>query len=165
MVTMMSRRFCLACCTAIGSVENMSLPSAPTAVLDSRCCRWRFSHFRIGTELEHNPFLALARALAPLYELRCEAGQDNGRVRARCDRLATTGFRARLFRAAIVDREVLDNDRTGGDALDLSQLLRDRIYRLSLQTAVRSTTRREGRARPSFMTAPKSGCTQDELYE
>ena len=28
---------------------------------------WRFSHFRIGTELERNPFLALARALAPLY--------------------------------------------------------------------------------------------------
>jgi WD40 repeat protein len=28
---------------------------------------WRFSHFRIGTELEANPFLALARALAPLY--------------------------------------------------------------------------------------------------
>jgi formylglycine-generating enzyme required for sulfatase activity/ABC-type dipeptide/oligopeptide/nickel transport system ATPase component len=28
---------------------------------------WRFSHFRIGTELESNPFLALARALAPLY--------------------------------------------------------------------------------------------------
>ena len=28
---------------------------------------WRFSHFRIGTELEQNPFLALARALVPLY--------------------------------------------------------------------------------------------------
>jgi hypothetical protein len=28
---------------------------------------WRFSYFRIGTELEHNPFLALARALVPLY--------------------------------------------------------------------------------------------------
>ena len=28
---------------------------------------WRFSHFRIGTELESNPFLALARALVPLY--------------------------------------------------------------------------------------------------
>ncbi|MGO1077255.1 nSTAND1 domain-containing NTPase [Inquilinus sp. CA228] len=28
---------------------------------------WRFSHFRIGTELERNPFLALARALVPLY--------------------------------------------------------------------------------------------------
>ncbi len=27
----------------------------------------RFSHFRIGTELESNPFLALARALVPLY--------------------------------------------------------------------------------------------------
>jgi hypothetical protein len=28
---------------------------------------WRFSHFRIGTELDKNPFLALARALVPLY--------------------------------------------------------------------------------------------------
>jgi WD40 repeat protein len=28
---------------------------------------WRFTHFRIGTELERNPFLALARALVPLY--------------------------------------------------------------------------------------------------
>src|SRR5271166_4390759 len=28
---------------------------------------WRFSRFRIGNELEHNPFLALARALAPLF--------------------------------------------------------------------------------------------------
>jgi hypothetical protein len=28
---------------------------------------WRFTHFRIGTELERSPFLALARALAPLY--------------------------------------------------------------------------------------------------
>jgi len=27
----------------------------------------RFSHFRIGTELDNNPFLALARALVPLY--------------------------------------------------------------------------------------------------
>jgi hypothetical protein len=28
---------------------------------------WRFSHFRIGTELDRDPFLALARALVPLY--------------------------------------------------------------------------------------------------
>src|SRR5215472_1204841 len=28
---------------------------------------WRFTHFRIGTELDNNPFLALARALVPLY--------------------------------------------------------------------------------------------------
>jgi WD40 repeat protein len=28
---------------------------------------WRFSHFRIGTEQDRNPFLALARALVPLY--------------------------------------------------------------------------------------------------
>ena len=28
---------------------------------------WRFSHFRIGTETERNPFLALARGLVPLY--------------------------------------------------------------------------------------------------
>ena len=28
---------------------------------------WRFSHFRVGTELDSNPFLALARALLPLY--------------------------------------------------------------------------------------------------
>ena len=29
--------------------------------------RWRFTHFRIGTEPSKNPFLALARALVPLY--------------------------------------------------------------------------------------------------
>lgn len=28
---------------------------------------WLFSYFRIGTELDHNPFHALARALVPLY--------------------------------------------------------------------------------------------------
>src|SRR4051794_7010429 len=28
---------------------------------------WRFSYFRIGTELDRYPFLALARALVPLY--------------------------------------------------------------------------------------------------
>jgi WD40 repeat protein len=28
---------------------------------------WRFSHFRIGNEWGHDPFLALARALVPLY--------------------------------------------------------------------------------------------------
>ncbi len=28
---------------------------------------WRFSRFRIGNELEHNPLLAVARALAPLF--------------------------------------------------------------------------------------------------
>src|SRR5215831_16208162 len=27
---------------------------------------WRFSHFRVGTELDKNPFVALARALVPL---------------------------------------------------------------------------------------------------
>src|SRR6516164_2478007 len=32
-----------------------------------RASGWRFSHFRIGTELESNPFLALTRALVPLY--------------------------------------------------------------------------------------------------
>src|SRR4051794_22369379 len=28
---------------------------------------WRFTHFRIGTELDKNPFLAVARSLVPLY--------------------------------------------------------------------------------------------------
>jgi hypothetical protein len=28
---------------------------------------WRFSHFRIGIELDSNPFIALARSLVPLY--------------------------------------------------------------------------------------------------
>jgi hypothetical protein len=32
-----------------------------------RAGNWRFSHFRIGTEEESNPFMALARALVPLY--------------------------------------------------------------------------------------------------
>jgi energy-coupling factor transporter ATP-binding protein EcfA2 len=41
---------------------------------------WRFGHFRIGNELEHNPFLALARALVPLFT----ASADD------IDRLVTT---------------------------------------------------------------------------
>jgi hypothetical protein len=39
---------------------------------------WRFSHFRIGTELESNPFLALARALVSLY---VASGSDTERLR------------------------------------------------------------------------------------
>ena len=36
---------------------------------------WRFSHFRIGTEREYNPFLALSRALVPLY-VASESGYE-----------------------------------------------------------------------------------------
>jgi len=32
-----------------------------------RSGNWRFSHFRIGSELDHDPFTAMARALVPLY--------------------------------------------------------------------------------------------------
>jgi hypothetical protein len=39
---------------------------------------WRFSHFRIGIELDRNPFLALARALVPLY---VASGSDTERLK------------------------------------------------------------------------------------
>jgi hypothetical protein len=37
---------------------------------------WRFTHFRVGNELDKNPFLALARALTPLF------GDDPGQMPA-----------------------------------------------------------------------------------
>jgi hypothetical protein len=45
-----------------------------------RAGNWRFTHFRIGTELERNPFLALARALAPFLcrkRPRCGAAEKH----------------------------------------------------------------------------------------
>jgi hypothetical protein len=50
---------------------------------------WRFSHFRIGAELEHNPFLALARALAPLY-----VASDSDVERLRNTKLLATSLAA-----------------------------------------------------------------------
>jgi tetratricopeptide (TPR) repeat protein/ABC-type dipeptide/oligopeptide/nickel transport system ATPase component len=50
---------------------------------------WRFSHFRIGTELESNPFLALARALAPLY-----VASDSDVERLRNTKLLATSLQA-----------------------------------------------------------------------
>jgi WD40 repeat protein len=43
-----------------------------------RAGNWRFSHFRVGTELDRNPFLALARALVPLY---VDSDSDTERLR------------------------------------------------------------------------------------
>lgn len=37
---------------------------------------WRFTHFRVGNELDKNPFLALARALVPLF------GDNSGQMPA-----------------------------------------------------------------------------------
>ena len=51
---------------AVGKSSVVLAGLAPRLQGDS-AGNWRFSHFRIGTELESNPFLALARALAPLY--------------------------------------------------------------------------------------------------
>jgi WD40 repeat protein len=48
---------------------------------------WRFSHFRTGTELESNPFLALARALVPLY-----VASDSDTERLRNTRLLATSL-------------------------------------------------------------------------
>jgi energy-coupling factor transporter ATP-binding protein EcfA2 len=50
---------------------------------------WRFGHFRIGNELEHNPFLALARALVPLFMISADD----------LDRLANTKKLAALLRS------------------------------------------------------------------
>lgn len=46
---------------------------------------WRFSHFRIATELDRNPFLALARALVPLYV----ASEDDTERLANTNKLAS----------------------------------------------------------------------------
>src|ERR1700704_2839865 len=54
-----------------------------------RAGNWRFSHFRIGTELESNPFLALARALAPLY-----VASDSDVERLRNTKLLATSLAA-----------------------------------------------------------------------
>jgi formylglycine-generating enzyme required for sulfatase activity len=50
---------------------------------------WRFSHFRIGSELESNPFLALARALAPLY-----VASDSDAERLKNTKLLATSLQA-----------------------------------------------------------------------
>jgi choline dehydrogenase-like flavoprotein len=48
---------------------------------------WRFSHFRIGTEVESNPFLALSRAMVPLY-----VASDSDTERLRNVRLLATSL-------------------------------------------------------------------------
>ena len=56
--------------TALVGASGSGKSSVVLAGLAPRLARagnWRFSHFRVGTELERDPFLALARALAPLY--------------------------------------------------------------------------------------------------
>jgi hypothetical protein len=56
--------------TALAGASGSGKSSVVLAGLAPRLNRtgkWRFSHFRIGTELEKNPFLAMARALVPLY--------------------------------------------------------------------------------------------------
>jgi WD40 repeat protein len=64
---------------------------------------WRFSHFRIGTELDSNPFLALARALVPLYV----ASQSD------TERLRNTGqLAASLQRGELILRDVFADCRS-----------------------------------------------------
>ena len=56
--------------TALVGASGSGKSSVVLAGLAPRLHRaggWRFSHFRIGTELDKNPFLAVARALVPLY--------------------------------------------------------------------------------------------------
>ena len=56
--------------TALVGASGSGKSSVVLAGLAPRLHRsggWRFSHFRLGTELERNPFLALARGLVPLY--------------------------------------------------------------------------------------------------
>ena len=50
---------------------------------------WRFSHFRIGNELGGDPFLALARALVPLY-----VASDSDTERLRNTKLLATSLQA-----------------------------------------------------------------------
>src|SRR5712691_2068751 len=50
---------------------------------------WRFSHFRIGNERGGDPFLALARALVPLY-----VASDSDTERLRNTRLLATSLKA-----------------------------------------------------------------------
>jgi WD40 repeat protein len=50
---------------------------------------WRFSHFRIGNELGGDPFLALARALVPLY-----VASDSDTERLRNTRLLAASLKA-----------------------------------------------------------------------
>jgi WD40 repeat protein len=64
---------------------------------------WRFSHFRIGTELEHNPFLALARALVPLYV----ASEDDTERLANTKKLAS-----KLQTGELTLRDVLGDCRS-----------------------------------------------------
>src|SRR5215472_17631848 len=64
---------------------------------------WRFSHFRVGTELESNPFLALSRALVPLYVVS----------RSDTDRLSETRqLAARLRSGELTLRDVFADCRS-----------------------------------------------------
>src|SRR5262249_49448146 len=64
---------------------------------------WLFSHFRIGTEVDKDPFLAIARALVPLYVAR-----DNDTERLRNTRLLGEGLRA----GELALRDVLSDCRS-----------------------------------------------------
>jgi CHASE2 domain-containing sensor protein len=64
---------------------------------------WRFSHFRLGSELEHNAFMALARALVPLFM----ASADD------IDRLASTRKLAtKLYAGELTLRDVFADSRS-----------------------------------------------------
>ena len=66
---------------------------------------WRFGHFRIGSELEHHPFLALARALVPLFM----ASADD------IDRLTNTKKLATLLQAGDLTLRDVFADSRGRD--------------------------------------------------
>ena len=92
---------------------------------------WRFSHFRIGTELESNPFLALARALVPLYVV----SEDNIERLANKNRLA-----ALLESGELTLRDVLTECRArnkGGRILLIADQF-DEAFTLVEDEAVRS---------------------------
>ena len=66
---------------------------------------WRYGYFRIGNELEHDPFLALARALVPLFM----ASPDG------LDRLANTKKLATMLRAGDLTLRDVFADSRGQD--------------------------------------------------
>src|SRR5271170_3769929 len=78
---------------------------------------WRFGHFRIGNELEHNPFLALSRAVSPL----CTANMDD------LDRLTETRKLAALLQSGELALRDLFAESRGRDKGNRILLIADQF--------------------------------------
>jgi hypothetical protein len=89
----------------VGSSSNgkSSVILAGLAPRLNRAGGWRFSHFRIGTELDSNPFLALARALVTFY---VESSSDTERL------LNTRQLAEKLQTGALTMRDVFAECRS-----------------------------------------------------